>query len=506
MPRALVLAFVVALLTALPGAASDRVALVIGMADYTFIPKLRNTVNDARAMSEKLTAIGFDVTTLIDTPRDKLIGAMKDFAFRSETADLALVYYAGHGVEVQGQNFLLPVDANIRSNADIVKASVSLKDFLATVDHARKMRIVILDSCRANPLPDYIDLGSKETAALVAPAGQGGVTTATGRGGGGGLAPPAPDRGTLVAYSAKDGEVALDGEGQNSPFATALLDKIGQPGLEISLMFRQVRDQVLADTGNRQEPNTYGSLPGSPFYLAGASEDRAALAVDNKSDAWASLKTDQVDQLSALATAGDPRAMLGLAMIALNPVSPRYDPAAAAALLARSAAANFPEAQYELAKLYEKGIGVPENPDRALELYTQAGEADFPDALNDLGFFSYTGSLGVQLDQPKALEYFQRAADLGQTEAMVNVASFIDKGKIPGRTPADAAVYLYRAIRGGSQGALEALTDQPEYFSKATWSALQAKMAEAGFYIGTPDGKPGPGTKKALRRTFGLID
>ncbi|MFN0114280.1 MAG: caspase family protein [Paracoccaceae bacterium] len=504
MLKALALAFAVLLAPA--ALASDRVALIIGMADYTFIPKLRNTVNDARGMSEKLTGIGFDVTTLIDAPRAKLIEALKDFAFRSETADLALIYYAGHGVEVQGQNFLLPVDANIRSNQDIVTASVSLKDFLAAVDHARKMRIVVLDSCRENPLPDAIDLNSKETARLVAPAGQGGIVTATGRGGGGGLAPPAPDRGTLVAFAAKDGEVALDGEGANSPFATALMDRIGQPGLEISLMFRQVRDRVLETTGNRQEPNTYGSLSGTPFYLAGEPGERAAVAQADKSDAWASLKPDQVDQLQALATAGDARAMLGLAMIALNPVSPRYNPEAAASLLARSAAAEFPEARYELAKLYEKGIGVPENPARALELYRQAAEADFPDALNDLGFFHYTGSLGVQIDQPAALTLFRRAADLGQTEAMVNVASFIDKGKIPELGPDDAGAYLYRAIRGGSRDALGALTEKPEFFSRATWTALQRRMAEAGFYKGGPDGDPGPGTMKAMRATFGLLD
>ncbi len=488
--------------TAAPTA--DRIALVIGMADYASLPKLRNTVNDARAISQTLSGIGFEVTTLIDSPRAAVERELTDFAFRAETADLALIYYAGHGVEAQGKNFLIPADATIRTNADVVSQSILLDDFLAAVDRARKMRVVILDSCRDNPLPGKIDLNSLEMAELVGTVATRGIAVG-GRSTGGGLAAPSPDRGTLVAFAARDGQVALDGTGANSPFATALMEKMREPGLEIQLMFRQVRDEVLDATQNLQEPNTYGSLSGVPFYIAGTESQREEAAATDKAQAWSSLRPGETEQLQALATSGDARAMFGLAMIQLNPASTRYDPGASAALLARAAAAESPEAEYELAKLYERGIGVPENLSRALDLYRSAAAKDFPDAVNDLGYFSYTGALGLPIDQNAAVTLFTHAADLGQPEAMVNVASFIDKGLIPGRSHDDAAAYLYGALRGGSADALDALIGQPGYFTTATWSALQRKLADNGFYSGGADGRPGPGTRKAMRAAFGLL-
>ena len=145
--------------------ASERVALVIGMAKYETVVTLDNTVNDAISISQTLEDIGFDVRTLVDVSSEEFRKAVDDFAFKSETADLALIYFAGHGVEVQGQNFLIPVDANVSSNKDIQRQSVSLKQLLAAAGSARKMRIVILDSCRDNPFGDSLDLAAlAETA------------------------------------------------------------------------------------------------------------------------------------------------------------------------------------------------------------------------------------------------------------------------------------------------------------------------------------------------------
>ncbi len=480
---------------AAPAGAEDRIALVIGMADYQHVPGLKNTVNDAKLLSDTLKGIGFSVQTLIDKPRADVLSALAEFSFHAETADLALIYFAGHGVEVQGKNFLIPVDANVKSNKDIVSQSISLDDFLAAVDHARKMRIVILDSCRNNPFPDLIDLKSAETAGMTVDAGRGL----------GGLAAPSPDRGTLVAFAARDGQVAMDGDGNDGPFALALHQKLIEPGLEISLLFRQVRDDVLAETNNLQEPNTYGSLPGVPFYLAGSAAERQSLAVEDKSAAWSKIVPDQQVQLAALAKKGDTRSMLGLAYIRLNPGSADYDPAAGAALLQKSAAANDPEAEFELARLYEKGIGVPQDLAHALALYQAAAAQDFPDAVNELGFFYYSGALGLPIDQAKALTLFRKAADLKQPEAMFNVASFIDRKLMPDTTPQDAAGYLYQSLRSGSQNALDALSTKPKAFSPDTWRALQVKLAEVGFYSGKPTGIAGPTTVKAMRLAFGLV-
>lgn len=464
--------------------ATERVALVIGMASYAHIEALDNTVNDARLIADTLTGIGFEVTLVTDAGYRDLQKAMDSFAFRSETADLALIYFAGHGIEVAGENFLVPIDARVTSTPDVQRQSVSLTEFLRTVDRARVMRIVILDSCRNNPFGDTIDL-----------------TLANGGAGRGGLAPPSPDRGTLVAFAARDGQVALDGTGGNSPFALALAERMAEPGLEISLMFRQVRDQVLAATFNQQEPHTYGSLSGVPFYLVGGDE---ALPSGDLRIAWAGLRPDQESQMRALADLGDTRSMLGLAMMRLNPEAGRFDPSEAISLLTRAAEAGSPEAQFELAKLYEQGIGVAPDPARALDLYRAAAAQDLADAINDLGFLTYQGGLGLTPDPAEALRLFGRAADLRHPQALFNYAALIDDGLIEGKGPPDAAGYLYDALRSGAQDVLDLLTERPNMFGAATRRALQARLSEAGFYSGAIDGSFGPGTQRAIRLAFGL--
>lgn len=488
--------FVVCLTGSAAVAATDRVALVLGMGDYQTIPILDNTRNDAKALARTLEGIGFDVTLSLDATTDELRQLLDDFAFRSETADLALIYYAGHGVEVQGENYLIPVDADVTSNLDVQRQSVSLKQLLSAVERARKMRIVILDSCRDNPFGDSIDLSQVIQAETVA-------ATETTRGSGG-LAAANPDRGTLVAFAAKDGQVALDGTGDNSPYATALMEKMVIPGLEISPMFRQVRDSVLKGTANLQEPHTYGSLTGIPFYLAGAAKGQQGLAGATTLDAWASLRPDQEQQLLALADLGDTRSMLGLAYIRLNPNEGRFDPVAAVDFLERAAAAGSPEAQFELAKLFERGTGVPVDEARALDLYMAAADQGFADAINDLGFLYYQGGLGLPADPQKALKFFERAADLRHPQAQFNFAALIDDGLIGSKGPEDAARYLYAALRSGSSDVLNLLTERPTMFTNQTRRALQEELKKFSFYSGSIDGDFGPGTKRSIRAAYGI--
>jgi uncharacterized protein len=503
MPALKCIFFILSLCMALPAlAASDRIALVIGSSDYAFISKLRNTARDAELIAGSLRKIGFDVTTLVDAPRSEIEASMTKFAFQSETADLALIYYAGHGVSVGGQNFLIPVDAQITSNQDLPSRAIALDALLQTVDHARKMRIVILDSCRNNPFPGGLAEAPVSGARDVKIPEAG---TAQTRGLAAGMSAPAPERGTLVAYAAKDGATAFDGDGDNSPFATALAEKLVQPGLEISLLFRQVRDEVMRATQSRQEPNVYGSLSGVPFYLAGSDEQLHQINSANRAEAWSHIHPDQEAQLAELARSGDTRAMLGLAYMRLYPDSPSYDPASAAALLQQAAAAGAPDAQFELARLYEKGLGVASDLPRALHLYQASAAQDYPDAINELGYFYFTGALGLQLDQAKALEMFAKAADLGQPEAIFNMASFIDDGQIPGSGPEQAGALLYKALRAGSEKVLQALTTQSDSFKLATRKAVQAKLRDNGFYTGPLDGAFGKGTLASIRRAYGLL-
>lgn len=495
--RALLICLTI-VVSGIAASAQERVALVIGMAAYETVVPLDNTRNDAIAISDTLRSIGFDVTTLLDTPGTELRAKIDEFAFRAETSDLALIYFAGHGVEVQGENYLIPIDANVQSNRDIQNQSVSLKDLLAAADRARKMRIVILDSCRDDPFGDAIDrtvvAQNAETRA---------ATRSTGRVG---LAPPAPDRGTLVAFAARDGEKALDGTGNNSPYAIALMDGLVQSGLEISLMFRQVRDAVLTATGNLQEPHTYGSLPGTPFYIAGTTDPSSTVASDDRKVAWADISADQESKLRALADAGDTRSLVGLAYMRLNANDARYDPQAAAQLLKKAADAGNVEAQFELAQIYETGLGVPQDVQRAVELYEQSAQGGFADALNDLGFLYFQGGLGLPRDPDRALQLFEGAADQGHPQALFNFAALIDDGIVAGKGPEDAAGYLYRSLRIGSNDVLEVLKDRPTMFSLDTRKALQRELARYGFYQSTIDGDFGPGTQRAIRAAIGLSE
>lgn len=472
----------------LPAQAADRIALLFGMGEYRSVAPLDNTHRDATAIAGTLEDIGFEVTALYDAGRAEMQDALDQFAFEAETADLALIYFAGHGVQVGGENFFLPVDAAISSIGDVRDQSLTLNNFLASVDHARKMRIVILDSCRDNPFlgsNDAIDLGSEDDTA-------------------GGLAAANPERGTLVAYAARDGQVAFDGAGGNSPFAKALVEHLPRQDVEISLMFRQVRDAVLAATGNLQEPYTYGSLSGVPFFLAGASDEDTRIASADPRQAWDSLRPEQALQLAALAETGDTRSLLGLAYMRLNPDGDAFQPDDAAGFLERAAAAGSAEAQYELAKLYEQGMGVAPDPDRALELFRQSADQDFADAINDLGFLTYQGALGLRADPQAALGLFERAADLRHPQAMYNFAALIDDGLIPGKGSDDAAGYLYRALRTGNRDVLAILSERPADFTLATRQELQRILTENAFYGGAIDGDFGQGTQRGLRRAYGL--
>ncbi len=369
---------------------------------------------------------------------------------------------------------------------------------LKTVESARKMRVVILDSCRNNP---FIGIVGFDTAGDTSLSGNTADPGAAPQG----LAPVNPDLGTLVAYAAKAGQVALDGLGEDSPYATALIQAFSRPNVEIGLMFRQVRDDVLKSTGNLQEPYQYGSLSGTPFYLAGSTEGTIDIAAESDPMvAWANIKPDQEQQMRAMADNGDNRAMLGLAYMRLNPEQNSYNPQEAVKYLTRASEAGAADAQYELAKLYEKGLGVDADPTKALELYQAAADQNFPDAVNDLGFLYYQGGLGVAADPAKALDLFRQAADLRQPEAMFNYAGLIDEGQVQGQGPADAAKYLYSALRAGSEQVLTQLTTRPDMFKQPARKALQKILKEHSFYAGPLDGSFGKSTQTAIKKAFGL--
>ena len=229
--------------------ADGRVALVVGNSAYAHIGRLPNADNDARDMSVALRRLGFEVTTELDADRGELNEALRAFTRRSLGADVSLVFYAGHGMEMDGANYLVPVDARLERDGDVRFETVTLEDMLASTLGA-SLRLVILDACRNNPLARSM----QRTLAGRSVSG----------GSFGDLNEDLLGDETLVAYAAAAGTTAADGRGRNSPYTAALLAHLEQP-VEIGLLFRRVRAQVLASTNGQQRPHEYQSLVGEHY-------------------------------------------------------------------------------------------------------------------------------------------------------------------------------------------------------------------------------------------------
>jgi uncharacterized caspase-like protein len=248
------------LLMCQPAWAEKRVALVLGNSAYQNVAQLPNPVNDGAIIAAKLREAGFDVVdSRHDLPASETRRALRDFADRSRDADIAVVYYAGHGMEVDGTNYLIPVDAKLERDTDVYDEAFSLDRVLLAIEPAKRLRLVILDACRDNPFSKSM----KRTLASRA-IGQGLAK----------VEPTSPNM--LIAYSAKAGSTAADGDGKNSPFTVALSKYLTEPGLDVRRAFGFVRDDVLKNTSNRQEPFVYGSLGGEDVPLVPAPAKAAA--------------------------------------------------------------------------------------------------------------------------------------------------------------------------------------------------------------------------------------
>ncbi len=264
------LAFV--LVASPPGAfAAGRVALVVGNGTYAHIGPLPNPGNDAADMTAALRRLGFDVTTVRDADRNALAEALRVFTRESAGADVSLVFYAGHGLEMDGVNYLVPVDARLERDTDVRFEAIELDDVLASTTGA-DLRVVILDACRNNPLARSMQ--------------RTGASRSVSRGSFGNLDESLLGDETLVAYAAAAGTTADDGTGRNSPYTSALLSYLEQP-LELGLLFREVRARVLEATAGRQRPHEYASLLGEHYLRAAVGAEpravEAALGLDRAS-------------------------------------------------------------------------------------------------------------------------------------------------------------------------------------------------------------------------------
>ncbi|MFT4121196.1 caspase family protein [Bradyrhizobium sp.] len=237
--------------------AERRVALVVGNSSYQSVPQLPNPARDANSIAKMFRDAGFDnVETLANVGNLEFKRAIRKFEATADQADIAVVYYAGHGLEIGGINYLIPVDARLASDRDAEDEAIPLERLVSSADGAKRLRLVILDACRDNP---FIGTMKRERRNIATRAVSGGL---------GKVEPTMTD--TLIAYAAKAGSTADDGDGEHSPFTTSILKNLPVPGLDIRLAFGRVRDEVLKTTANRQEPYVYGALGGGTISLVPA--------------------------------------------------------------------------------------------------------------------------------------------------------------------------------------------------------------------------------------------
>jgi peptidoglycan hydrolase-like protein with peptidoglycan-binding domain len=258
-----------------PARAETKVALIVGNGAYQNVPELPNPPHDAADIAAAFLRLGFSVRLVTDAKYDTMRLALVEFNRKARDAEMAVVFFAGHGMEIGGENWLIPIDAELRSDSDAAQEAISLHAVMLMVSSASKLGLVMLDACRNNPFATKM----RRTVAM--------------RGGERGLGRIEPINNVLVAYAAKDGTTAADGDGRNSPFTAALLKYLEMPGLEINFLFRNVRDDVITATNSEQQPFIYGSLTKEAIYLKPPPAASASFDIDQIG--WALVK-DTTDE------------------------------------------------------------------------------------------------------------------------------------------------------------------------------------------------------------------
>ena len=229
-----------------------KVALVIGNGAYKGVPELANPTNDATAVAAAFLRLGFSVRLVTDASYDEMRRALLEFSQKARDSEMAIVFFAGHGIELGGENWLIPVDADLKTDLDTEQEAISLRSVMLMASAASKLGIVMLDACRSNPFIGKVkrSIATREVIR--------------------GLSRVEPTNNVLVVYAAKDGTTASDGSSDHSPFTTALLKHLETAGLEVTFLFRNVRDDVIAATHNEQQRFVYGSLSCSRLLDPGA--------------------------------------------------------------------------------------------------------------------------------------------------------------------------------------------------------------------------------------------
>jgi uncharacterized caspase-like protein len=518
------------------GLAGERVALVIGAGNYSHVPSLANPANDAADISAALDRLGLASKLVIDPTYDDLRKALIEFSRRARGADIALVFYAGHGIALEGNNWLVPVDAELKSDVDVPGEAISLKTMMEAVANASVLGLVILDACRNNPFAAKM-------------RGSDGRTRSVPRG----LARVEPSKNILVSYASAAGTTADDGSGRNSPFSAALIKHLQTPGVEIDALFRRVRDDVRATTNHRQLPFTYGSLPRTAIYLQAPAEQAkpapAAVSASTPDQlVWETIKDSHdpavieellrkfpattlrsaaVARLEQLKTARPalPGSNTAVAVtecdrLAASPddssrpagvpgVELRKIEVERAAAACEAAVKQFPGiarlafqvgrvaqagkdyasarrlyetagnlghvvALFNLGLSYDMGVGIAENPAEARKWYEKAAEQNLAIALLNLGYL-YEQGRGVAPDFARARDLYRLAAAEGNRRAMNNLGYFFEQGMGGAASYDEARRWYERSAYLGDEMAMRNLGSLYERGVGVTRSTTEAR-------------------------------
>ncbi|TGE01670.1 caspase family protein [Methylobacterium nonmethylotrophicum] len=239
-----------------------RTALVIGVSSYDYAPRLSNTLNDAKSVSQALQRLGFSVQTVLDPNKLAMEVSVRQFGEDARKSDVAVFFYAGHALEVAGRSWLLPVTTRIENPRDLRFEALDLEAIMEQTESGAKINLIFLDACRDNPLQRRLSTGGRDLPR----AGLGQVSAGVG---------------TLIAFATAPGMIASDGKGPNSPFTTALLKYIEQPGLEIRQMLSAVRRDVREMTAGKQIPWENSALEGEFFFQP---KDKLSIKSQRSSD------------------------------------------------------------------------------------------------------------------------------------------------------------------------------------------------------------------------------
>ena len=431
--------------------AGVRLALVVGNSQYQAVPALDNPSNDAADLAQALRGAGFEVIEQRDATREAMAKAAHEFSDRLRGADVALFFYAGHGLQMDGENYLLPVDAKIENPSDVRFNTINLADIQQEMEEngGGRANIIILDACRNNPFAEKLAQGGR-----AAPARDLGRVDARGEG-------------SLIVFSTQPNNVALDGTGRNSPFTSALLKYVNAPGLEVRQMISRVRGDVLQATGRRQTPWDSSSLVGDVYLASPPTESKAQAAPTPAPVVSAQTATPPRD---AAAPSSEPDnecdriAALHLPHTSTAAVheTPETDWIRGVAACQAEVQAHPGEMRfvYQLARAQDHTKSYIE----ALHNYKAVTDAGFVEAMVDLGAMYYYGN-GVIQSYQTAFDYFVKAAAAGSIRALANVASMYGDGLGVAKDDAKSLDYAEKAVEAGNPFGLEIVA--AHYFNGA---------------------------------------